>query len=167
MVQVFRRCSRSHTILHAVSRAPGPVCLDSLRKSRLVVGGGWGQVHGRVTAKRLFDIVISMLLLVLTAPMLLITAALIALSTGFPVFCRQQRVGEGGRIFGVLKFRSIGTDAERDGKPRWTASNDDRVTRVGRVIRELRIDELPQLFNVLIGDMSLVGPRPERPFFVD
>ena len=80
---------------------------------------------------------------------------------------QQERVGRAGRVFRVLKFRSMRPDAEGDGKPRWAASNDDRVTRVGRFIRKYRIDELPQLVNVLKGDMSLVGPRPERPFFVD
>jgi lipopolysaccharide/colanic/teichoic acid biosynthesis glycosyltransferase len=98
---------------------------------------------------------------------MLLTTLLIALESGLPIFYRQERVGQGGRIFKVIKFRSMRTDAEHDGRPRWAASNDDRVTRVGRVIRRYRIDELPQLFNVLKGDMSLVGPRPERPFFVD
>lgn len=79
----------------------------------------------------------------------------------------QERVGLNGRLFNVVKFRSMRTDAEQDGKPRWASASDDRVTRVGRVIRKLRIDELPQLFGVLGGSMSLVGPRPERPFFVD
>jgi lipopolysaccharide/colanic/teichoic acid biosynthesis glycosyltransferase len=80
---------------------------------------------------------------------------------------RQERVGLNGRPFSISKFRSMRTDAEKDGKPVWAAANDNRVTRVGAIIRRLRIDELPQLFNVLRGDMSLVGPRPERPFFVE
>jgi lipopolysaccharide/colanic/teichoic acid biosynthesis glycosyltransferase len=83
------------------------------------------------------------------------------------VLYRQQRVGLNGRPFDVIKFRSMRTDAEKDGRPRWASSNDDRVTRVGRIIRRLRIDELPQIFNVLLGDMSIIGPRPERPFFVE
>jgi lipopolysaccharide/colanic/teichoic acid biosynthesis glycosyltransferase len=83
------------------------------------------------------------------------------------VLYRQERVGQAGRVIRVIKFRSMRPDAEHDGQPRWATSNDDRVTRVGRFIRKLRIDELPQLLNVLKGDMSLVGPRPERPFFVD
>lgn len=97
---------------------------------------------------------------------MIVTAILIVLESGFPVLYRQERVGQGGRIFSVIKFRSMRTDAERDGKPRWASASDSRVTSVGRWIRKLRIDELPQLFNVLKGDMSLVGPRPERPFFV-
>jgi lipopolysaccharide/colanic/teichoic acid biosynthesis glycosyltransferase len=91
----------------------------------------------------------------------------IALESGFPVLYRQERIGEAGRVFQVIKFRSMRLDAEADGGPRWASSNDERVTRVGRVMRKLRVDELPQLINVLKGDMSLVGPRPERPFFVD
>jgi lipopolysaccharide/colanic/teichoic acid biosynthesis glycosyltransferase len=92
---------------------------------------------------------------------------LIALEGGFPILYRQERVGQGGRLFNVVKFRSMRRDAEIDGTPRWATSNDDRVTRIGRIIRKLRVDELPQLINVLRGDMSLVGPRPERPYFVD
>jgi sugar transferase (PEP-CTERM system associated) len=148
-------------------RASGQVRLDSLRASWLIFGEGFRQGTVRVLVKRLFDIVFSLLLLLAASPTMIVTAVLIVLESGFPVLYRQERVGQGGRVFRVLKFRSMRTDAEQDGKPRWAASNDDRVTRVGRVIRKLRIDELPQLFNVLKGDMSLVGPRPERPFFVD
>lgn len=148
-------------------RASGQVRLDSLRASWLIFGEGFRQGTVRVVVKRLFDIAFSLLLLLAASPTMILTAILIVVESGFPVFYRQDRVGQGGRVFRVLKFRSMRADAERDGKPRWAASNDDRVTRVGRVIRKLRIDELPQLFNVLKGDMSLVGPRPERPFFVD
>jgi lipopolysaccharide/colanic/teichoic acid biosynthesis glycosyltransferase len=84
-----------------------------------------------------------------------------------PILYRQERVGLNGKTFNVVKFRSMRTDAEKDGVPRWATAGDSRVTRVGRIIRKLRIDELPQLFSVLSGDMSLVGPRPERPFFVE
>ena len=148
-------------------RALGQVRLDSLRASWLIFGDGFRQGLMRTFVKRAFDIVAASTLLILTLPLMLLTAILIALESGFPVFYQQERVGQGGRIFRVRKFRSMRTDAERDGTPRWAASNDDRVTRVGRIIRRYRIDELPQLFNVLKGDMSLVGPRPERPFFVD
>ena len=98
---------------------------------------------------------------------MIVTAAAIILEDGGPVLYRQERVGLNGRIFKVIKFRSMRKDAEKDGKPRWASSGDMRITRVGRVIRKLRIDELPQLFCVLKGDMSLVGPRPERPYFVE
>ncbi len=98
---------------------------------------------------------------------MLIAAVFIVLEDGFPLLYRQERVGLNGRLFNVIKFRSMRRDAEKDGKPVWARAKDNRVTRVGQIIRKLRIDELPQLFSVLKGDMSLVGPRPERPFFVD
>jgi exopolysaccharide biosynthesis polyprenyl glycosylphosphotransferase len=98
---------------------------------------------------------------------MVVTAIAIKLESPGPVFYRQERVGYNSKTFKVNKFRSMRTDAEKDGKPRWATANDDRVTRVGNLIRLVRIDELPQLFNVLSGDMSLVGPRPERPFFVE
>jgi exopolysaccharide biosynthesis polyprenyl glycosylphosphotransferase len=98
---------------------------------------------------------------------MLVTAIAIKLESKGPVFYRQERVGYNGKNFWVTKFRSMRTDAEKDGKPRWATANDNRVTRVGNIIRLIRVDELPQLFNVLSGDMSLVGPRPERPFFVE
>jgi sugar transferase (PEP-CTERM system associated) len=143
------------------------VRLDSLRASWLIYGDGFRQALGRVLIKRLFDLVAAIVLLVVTLPIMIVTAFLIVFEDQGPVLYSQERVGLGGRVFKVLKFRSMRTDAEKDGKPRWALANDDRVTRVGRVIRKLRIDELPQLFNVLVGDMSLVGPRPERPYFVD
>jgi len=148
-------------------RVRGQVRIDSLRASWLIYGEGFRQGWGRTLVKRVFDIVVSLLLLVLAAPVMLLAALMIVLEDGAPVFYRQERVGLGGRLFKVTKFRSMRRDAERDGKPRWATANDDRVTRVGRFIRKVRIDELPQLFNVLKGDMSLVGPRPERPYFVD
>ena len=98
---------------------------------------------------------------------MLVTALAILLEDGFPILYRQERVGQNGRLFNVVKFRSMRTDAEKDGQPRWATAADDRCTRVGRFIRKVRIDELPQLFSVLAGAMSMVGPRPERPFFVD
>jgi exopolysaccharide biosynthesis polyprenyl glycosylphosphotransferase len=115
----------------------------------------------------MFDIVAASILLVVTAPLMLITAVLIVLEDGWPILYVQERVGLHGRLFKVIKFRSMRRDAEADGKPRWAAANDDRTTRIGRIIRKVRIDELPQLFSVLVGDMSLVGPRPERAYFVD
>jgi sugar transferase (PEP-CTERM system associated) len=148
-------------------RALGQLRLDSLRVGWLIFGEGFRQSWRRTTFKRFFDVVVASMLLLLAMPVMLVTALLIILEDGFPVFYRQERVGLDGRLFKVIKFRSMRNDAESDGKPRWASTNDDRVTRVGRVIRKLRIDELPQLCNVLAGDMSLVGPRPERPYFVD
>jgi sugar transferase (PEP-CTERM system associated) len=148
-------------------RARGQVRIDSLRASWLIYGEGFRQGVTRTVVKRFFDLLASFVLLVLALPVMLLAAVLILLEDGAPVFYRQVRVGQNGRQFKVIKFRSMRTDAEKDGKPKWAAANDDRITRVGRVIRKLRIDELPQLFNVFMGDMSLVGPRPERPYFVD
>lgn len=145
----------------------GQIRLDAVSAGWLVFGDGFNQGWVRSVVKRLFDIVFGTVLIVLTLPIMLLTAILIFIEDGGPIFYRQERVGLNGRLFDVVKFRSMRIDAEKDGQPRWAAAGDDRVTRVGRVIRKLRIDELPQLFGVLYGHMSLVGPRPERPFFVD
>lgn len=133
----------------------------------LIFGDGFNQGVMRSAVKRVFDVLSSAVILVLTAPVMLITAILIKLESAGPVFYSQERVGLNGGTFKVIKFRSMRQDAEKDGKPRWATKNDDRVTRVGNFIRKVRIDELPQLINVLRGEMSMVGPRPERPFFVD
>lgn len=148
-------------------RTLGQIRLESLSAGWLIFGDGFGTGWFRAFIKRVFDIVCASILIVLALPVMLITALLIVLEDGFPILYFQERVGQNGRLFNVVKFRSMRTDAEKDGKPRWAAAKDDRVTRVGRVIRKLRIDELPQLFSVLAGAMSMVGPRPERPFFVD
>jgi sugar transferase (PEP-CTERM system associated) len=145
----------------------GQIRLDSVSAGWLIFGDGFDQSMFRTVVKRIFDLLGAFVLLVLAAPVMLVTAVLIYLESGGPVLYYQERVGLGGRLFNVIKFRSMRTDAEKDGKPRWAAMQDDRVTRVGRIIRKLRIDELPQLLSVLAGDMSLVGPRPERPYFVD
>jgi exopolysaccharide biosynthesis polyprenyl glycosylphosphotransferase len=105
-------------------------------------------------------------MLAVSLPIMVLTALLIKLESAGPVLYRQERVGQGGRNFTILKFRSMCVDAEKDGKPRWAGQNDSRVTLTGRFIRRTRIDELPQVFNVFFGDMSFVGPRPERPYFV-
>ena len=117
--------------------------------------------------KRLFDIVVSLIILLITLPFSLIAAVLIKLESPGPILYRQERVGLHGDTFMVLKLRSMRQDAETGGSPQWAQLRDPRVTRVGAFTRKTRIDELPQLINVLRGDMSFVGPRPERPFFVD
>jgi len=147
-------------------RLRGEVPIETLKASWLIYGDGFKQGRARAFAKRLTDILASVILLTLAAPVMAITALAILIESGRPILYRQERVGRGGRAFTVIKFRSMRQDAERDGA-RWAAKNDDRVTRVGRLIRRCRIDEIPQLFNVLTGDMSLVGPRPERPKFVE
>ncbi|HCX33719.1 MAG TPA: sugar transferase [Rhodocyclaceae bacterium] len=148
-------------------RFRGQVRIESLHASWLIYGEGFRQGVLRNLVKRGFDLLAALALLTVAIPVMAITALAIVFESGFPVFYRQERVGQRGRIFEVIKFRSMRNDAEADGKPRWAGSDDDRITRVGRVIRRTRIDELPQIFNVLAGDMSFVGPRPERPFFVN
>jgi len=148
-------------------RVRGEVPIESLKASWLIYGQGFAQGGLRMFVKRSFDIVVSAAMLLLTLPLVLATALAIRLESAGPVIFRQVRVGRGGRAFTCLKFRSMRADAEADGKPRWAVANDDRVTRLGRFIRKTRIDELPQLINVLRGDMSFVGPRPERPLFVN
>jgi len=143
------------------------VLLDSLNPSWMVLGEGFRQGMLRTAIKRLFDLIASGLLLLIALPIMLIAAVCIVLESRGPVFYRQERVGEGGRVFSICKFRSMRNNAERDGTPRWATANDDRTTKVGRIIRKLRIDELPQIINVFKGEMSFVGPRPERPFFVE
>jgi sugar transferase (PEP-CTERM system associated) len=147
-------------------RVHGQVPIESLKVSWLIYGHGFRQNSLRSIVKRCFDLIISTLLLVVALPLVALVGLLIALEGGGPVIYRQQRVGHGGRTFTVLKLRSMAPDAEADGKAAWAAANDSRVTRVGRLIRRTRIDELPQLLNVLKGEMSFVGPRPERPEFV-
>ena len=115
--------------------------------------------------KIILDKLLSLLGLILTFPLFLLVAAAVKMDSKGPVIYRQQRVGKGGQIFNLYKFRSMQTDAEANG-PVWASQNDPRVTRVGYFIRRLRVDEIPQFWNVLKGDMSLVGPRPERPEFV-
>jgi sugar transferase (PEP-CTERM system associated) len=148
-------------------RTKGEVPIDSLKGSFLVYGDGFVQGAARRAVKRSFDIVSSSLLIALTLPLMLLTMLAIRLDSPGPLIYRQERVGLGGRSFWCVKFRSMRADAERDGVARWAQKGDSRITRVGQFIRKTRIDELPQLFSVLMGEMSLVGPRPERPTFVE
>jgi exopolysaccharide biosynthesis polyprenyl glycosylphosphotransferase len=117
--------------------------------------------------KRVLDIALASLALLVTAPLFPLIALLIVVETRGPVFFRQVRVGEGGKLFEILKFRTMIDGAEDPGRALWAQENDIRVTRVGKVMRKARLDELPQLWNVLRGEMSLVGPRPERPEFLE
>jgi len=144
----------------------GRVSIASLKPSWLIYGNGFRQGWARSLIKRTFDVVAASLLLLLMLPVMSVVALMIAFETGFPVLYRQERVGQKGKPFTMIKFRSMATGAERNGQAEWAAVNDSRVTRVGRFVRQARLDELPQLINVLKGDMSLVGPRPERPAFV-
>ncbi len=158
----FKVVAVPHFVEHAFGRVP----LQQLTPAWFM-----SVLHLRQTpysrfSKRVFDLVGASLVLAFTAPLLPLIALLVKLTPG-PVIYRQVRVGEGGRTFTMLKFRSMRTDAEQPGQPRWAAEQDGRVTPVGRILRGTRLDELPQLWNVLKGDMSLVGPRPERPEFLE
>ena len=148
-------------------RERGQVQLDSLNASWMVLSEGFRQGLARDAVKRTFDLTVSAVILIVTLPVMCLTALAIVLESGFPVLYRQERVGQGGRVFTIYKFRSMSQNAEADGQPRWAQAGDARITRVGRIIRKTRIDELPQLINVFKGEMSFVGPRPERPFFVN
>lgn len=148
-------------------QAFGYVDLDSLKDEWIIFADGFrGSSFFEYAVKRSLDILVSLLVLTITLPILLITGLCVKLTSSGPIFYVQQRVGYMGRPFDLFKFRTMTTSAEAAG-PQFAAENDPRVTPVGRFLRRTRIDELPQLFNVLKGDMSFVGPRPERPFFVD
>jgi sugar transferase (PEP-CTERM system associated) len=148
-------------------RLTGKILIDDLKPSWLIFSDGFVISRWTRFSKRLFDLVFASVAFVLAAPLTLLTALAVYLDSDGPVLYCQERVGENGRRFTVFKFRSMCVDAEREGTPMWAKDKDDRVTRVGRFIRKTRLDELPQLWNVLRGDMSFVGPRPERAFFVE
>jgi sugar transferase (PEP-CTERM system associated) len=152
-----------------LERETGKVRLDILNPSWMIFADGFRQGRAQSVLERLFDIVASFVMLALAAPVMLLTAAAIKLSDGWraPILYRQLRVGQYGKPFKLLKFRSMREDAERDGQAQWAQKNDSRITRIGSFIRMTRIDELPQILNVLRGEMSFVGPRPERPEFVE
>jgi len=143
----------------------GKIMIEKLRPSYFIFSNGFKISKFRQRVKRLLDICLSLIGLVLSMPICAIIAIAIKLDSKGPVLFKQERVGEGERPFILYKFRSMHINAERD-SPIWAKENDPRVTRVGRVIRNMRIDEIPQMFNVLKGEMSFVGPRPERPYFV-
>ncbi|GMN01626.1 TIGR03013 family XrtA/PEP-CTERM system glycosyltransferase [Erythrobacter sp. MTPC3] len=150
-----------------MERETGRVDLDTVNPSWLIFSDGFSS--GRMISsafKRIFDIIASLLLLIATLPIIALFAVLVKIDSKGPAFFRQERVGLYGQPFCVVKLRSMRTDAEKDGA-QWATENDPRVTRIGRFIRKLRIDELPQTWSVLKGEMSFVGPRPEVPEFVN
>ncbi|SEL09001.1 sugar transferase, PEP-CTERM system associated/exopolysaccharide biosynthesis polyprenyl glycosylphosphotransferase [Pseudoxanthomonas sp. GM95] len=149
-------------------REAGRVQLSLTHPSWLVYSGGFNGTPLRLFTKRAFDLIASLTVLMLTWPLMILVVLAIRIESGAgqPILYRQERVGMHGRTFWLVKFRSMRTDAELDGVARWARNGDDRVTRVGRFTRKVRLDELPQLWNVLKGEMSFIGPRPERPQFV-
>ncbi len=147
-------------------RITGKILIDSLRPSWLIFSDGFHVSRGTRAVKRAMDVGLALVGLILASPLIVLTALAVWLESGLPVLYCQERVGENGATFTLYKFRSMRPDAE-SGTPIWARDGDDRVTLTGRIIRKTRLDEIPQLWNVLRGDMSFVGPRPERPFFVD
>ena len=140
--------------------------MTDLRPSWLIFSDGFRNGHMTRAVKRALDVVLAGAGLVLALPLMLVVAAAVRLDSRGPALFRQARVGQGGRIFVLNKFRSMRVDAERASGATWATAGDPRVTRVGRLLRTTRLDELPQLVNVLLGHMSFIGPRPERPEFV-
>ena len=147
-------------------RLTGKILIDDLKPSTLVFSDGFRASRLTRAVKRGLDLIVAGIGIVLAAPLMALTAIAVRLESPGPVLYSQARVGENGHLFTLYKFRSMRNDAER-GTPVWANRNDGRVTRIGRFIRRTRLDELPQLWNVLRGDMSFVGPRPERPYFVE
>lgn len=146
-------------------RMDGKIPLDHLKPSWMVFSNGFKSLRSRKIIKRIFDIIAASIIFTISLPIMILTAIIIKLDSRGPVIFKQIRIGEHGKHFNIYKFRSMRQDAEVSSGPVWASSEDARVTRIGKIIRTLRIDELPQLVNVLKGDMSFVGPRPERPFF--
>jgi sugar transferase (PEP-CTERM system associated) len=148
-------------------RETGRIDLSNAGAGWLAFSEGFTQDPPRRALKRALDFFISLSFLILIMPTLLVVIAAIRIESRGPIFYRQERVGLDGKVFKVWKLRSMRVDAEGDGVPQWAKTADNRVTRVGRIIRKTRLDEVPQIINVLTGDMSFIGPRPERPFFVE
>lgn len=155
-------------VLDFLERESGVIPFEHLQPSWLIFTDGFNVNIFATAIKRAFDICVASLMIILAMPLILLTMLAIKLDVRSPgpVFYRQIRVGQNGRNFNVLKFRSMRSDAEKNGQAQWATQNDSRITAVGEYLRKYRIDEIPQLFNVLAGTMSLVGPRPERPVFV-
>jgi sugar transferase (PEP-CTERM system associated) len=148
-------------------REAGYIDVDSIGEGALALDDGFRVNFSRRVVKRIFDIVVSLCFLILVSPICAAVALLIRLDSPGPALFLQDRVGLDGKTFRIWKFRSMRQNAEADGIPRWASERDPRITRIGRFIRKTRIDEFPQVVNVLLGDMSFIGPRPERPEFVD
>lgn len=156
-------------VLTFFEREQGKLPLDIMKPDWLIFSDGFDQGALRDVFKRSFDVVVSALLLAMVWPFMLLALVAIKIEDGWraPVIYRQVRTGQRNLPFSVLKFRSMSVNAEKDGKAQWASKNDSRITRVGAFIRRTRIDELPQIINVLVGDMSFVGPRPERPEIIE
>ena len=149
-----------------IEEISGKLAIDSINPSWLIFKEGFQKDRLTMIGKQLIGSFFALIGLIVSFPVSLLVAILIKLESEGPVFFRQTRVGRDGKVFTLVKFRSMRSDAEKDGA-KWARPDDDRVTKIGRIIRKLRIDEIPQMWNVLKGDMNFVGPRPERPEFVE
>ncbi len=147
-------------------RITGKVHVDMLRPSWLIYAGRRRDSRLKIVLREFVHRSLALIGLLISLPIALVTALLIKMTSAGPIFYKQERVGKNGRIFNVIKFRSMRTDAEADGTPVWAVDNDKRTTFIGKIIRKIRIDEIPQFWNIIKGEMSFVGPRPERPHFV-
>lgn len=147
-------------------KATGKILVTAVRPSWLIFSDGFVKTARTEIIKRLFDVTASLIGVVLSAPIMMLVTLAIKLESSGPVLYRQSRLGQNGCVFILNKFRSMRQDAEKHTGPVWTTRKDPRITRVGAILRRTRLDELPQLFNVLVGHMSFIGPRPERPEFV-
>ncbi len=148
-------------------RITGKIAVESMRPSYLIFGRGFVKAPLSIALKRVIDIFASLLGLALSMPITILAVGLIKVSSRGPVLFRQSRVGQDGHVFRLIKFRTMYQDAEKESGPTWATHNDSRVTWAGKLLRPLRIDEIPQFLNILAGHMSFVGPRPERPYFVE
>jgi exopolysaccharide biosynthesis polyprenyl glycosylphosphotransferase len=146
-------------------RLTGRVLLDMIRPSWLIFSSRGRRIRTNEVLRIVIHRIIALLGAILSLPIAVLTALLIKMDSRGPILYKQERVGQNGRTFTLMKFRSMRTDAEQNG-PVWASSGDDRMTRVGRIIRKIRVDEIPQFWSILRGDMNFVGPRPERPHFV-
>lgn len=153
-----------HTIYEMVT---GRISLDSVRPSWMIFSDGFRKFRWQLLLKRCFDLIFALVVFLLSLPLMVVIAICIKLDSEGPVLFEQERVGQFGRVFTLFKFRSMKKEAEEGGVPCWATQNDSRVTRLGRFLRDFRLDELPQVLNILRGDLSFVGPRPERPYFVE
>src|SRR5262249_4141558 len=167
LVDLKLRGVKIESAVESFERANRKIWVDGLSAERLIFADGFCASKAYLIAKRGLDASLSAALLVISAPLMALIAIAIKLDTPGPVIFSQERVGLLGERFTVYKFRSMRQDAERHTGPTWARKDDDRATRVGAFLRKCRLDELPQLWNVFQGDMSFVGPRPERPYFVD
>ena len=145
----------------------GKILIAGLRPSDLIFTDGFRKSDAARFLKRVTGIIFSLIYLFISAPASLLAMLLIRIDSPGPIFFKQERMGQNGKVFHLYKFRSMKQDAEVEGNPVWARDGDPRITRVGKILRKLRIDEIPQMINVLKGDMSFVGPRPERPYFVE